>query len=68
MSSLVSPPQKAATALRTAEKVLRNWQDDPNSPRSDVDKMIGIVTDLRQWVQAYVLQDLERQTDNHDNR
>ena len=64
MRQLFSPAQRAAHALRRAEKALRNWQDDPDSPRSDVDKMIAIVGDLRSWVQGHVLADIER-VDHH---
>lgn len=59
MSSPLTASQKAASALRRAEIALRNWQDDPNSPRSDVDKMLAIVDDLRDWVQGHVLADIE---------
>jgi hypothetical protein len=57
---VLTPAQKAANALRRAERALRNWQDDPDSPRQDVDKMLTIVGDLRQWVQGHVLADIER--------
>ncbi len=60
MPSLISPAQRAAGALRRAERALRNWQDDPGSPRSDVDKMIAIVADLRTWVQGHLLLDIEK--------
>ncbi|HZO90146.1 MAG TPA: hypothetical protein VFB38_17590 [Chthonomonadaceae bacterium] len=60
MRQLLSPAQRAASALRKAEKALRDWQDDPDSPRADVDKMLAIVGDLRQWVQGHVLADIER--------
>ena len=59
MSSPLTASQKAASALRRAEIALRNWQDDPNSPRSDVDKMLAIVADLRDWTQGHVLADIE---------
>ena len=60
MQQIVSPSQKAASALRRAERALQNWQDDPASPRQDVDRMIAIVNDLRCWVQGHVLSDIER--------
>lgn len=60
MRSLLTPSQKAASALRRLERSLRNWQDDPDSPRQDVDKMLAIVEDLRAWVQGHVLADIER--------
>lgn len=60
MWSLITPSQRAASALRRAERALRNWQDDPDSPRTDVDKMLKIVEDLRVWVQGHVLHDVER--------
>ena len=60
MSSPLTSAQKAASALRRAEKALQNWQDDPESPRADVDKMLTIVNDLRAWVQGHVLADIER--------
>ena len=59
MQSSVSPSQKAASALRRAERALQNWQDDPASPRQDVDRMLAIVHDLRGWVQGHVLSDIE---------
>lgn len=60
MWPLMTPSQKAAGALRRAEKALRNWQDDPDSPRSDVDRMLAILGDLREWVQGHVIADIER--------
>ena len=60
MAPILTSSQKAASALRRAERVLRNWQDDPDSPRSDVDRMLQIVSDLRQWVQGHVLSDIEK--------
>lgn len=60
MSSPLTASQKTANALRRAETALRNWQDDPNSPRGDVDKMLTIIADLRAWVQGHVLTDVER--------
>ncbi|HLK60015.1 MAG TPA: hypothetical protein VKU00_25875, partial [Chthonomonadaceae bacterium] len=48
--------------LRRAERALRNWQDDPDSPRNDVDRMLDIIQDLRQWVQGHVLADIEKMT------
>jgi len=59
MSNILSPSQKAANALRRAEKSLQNWQDDPDSPHNDVDKMLAIVHDLRNWVQGHVIADIE---------
>lgn len=63
MRPLVTSSQKAAAALRRAEKALRNWQDDPDSPRSDVDKMLHTIADLCAWTQGHVLADLERAQD-----
>ena len=60
MRPVVTSSQKAAAALRRAEKALRNWQDDPDSPRSDVDKMLHTLADLCSWTQGHVLADLER--------
>jgi hypothetical protein len=60
MQHIVTPSQRTASALRRVEKILRNWQDDPDSPRKDVDKMLAVVADLRQWVQGHVLADIER--------
>ena len=60
MRQIYSPSQRAAGALRRAEKALRDWQDDPDGPRTDVDKMLSIMHDLRVWVQAHVLADIER--------
>ncbi len=59
MPNILSPAQKAANALRRAEKALQNWQDDPNSPNNDVDKMLAIIHDLRNWVQGHVIADIE---------
>ncbi len=60
MPSLISPAQRVAGALRRTDRALRNWQDEPESPRSDVDKMIAIVADLRTWVQGHLLLDIEK--------
>ncbi len=60
MRNPITPAQKAANALRQAERILRDWQDDPESPRADVDKMLASVAELRQWVQGHVLHDIER--------
>ncbi len=60
MQKFLTPAQRAAHALRRAEIQLRNWQDDPESPRQDVDKMLAVLSELRQWVQAHVLADLEK--------
>jgi len=60
MAPIFSSSQKAATALRRAERALRNWQDDEDSPRSDVDRMLAIMNDLTQWVQGHVLSDIEK--------
>ncbi len=60
MWPIMTPSQKAACALRRAERALRNWQDDPDSPRNDVDKMIAIIGELREWVQGHVLHDIDR--------
>ncbi|HEV2474557.1 MAG TPA: hypothetical protein VGS41_17905 [Chthonomonadales bacterium] len=59
MKFIVTPSQRAASALSRAERALRNWQDDPDSPRSDVDRMLAIIEDLRSWVQGHVLADIE---------
>jgi hypothetical protein len=68
MPPIVSPSQKAAAALRRAERTLRNWQDDPDSPRKDVDRMLVIIDDLRKWVQGHVLSDIERaERAHHDS-
>lgn len=57
---ILTPAQQVARALKRVDKALHQWQDDPDSPRHDVDKMIAIVNDLRDWVQGHVLADLER--------
>lgn len=57
---ILTPSVQVARALRRVERTMRNWQDDPDSPRADVDKMLAIVEDLRQWVQGHVLADVER--------
>lgn len=60
MAPMITSSQKAAAALRRAERALRNWQDDVDSPRTDVDRMLAIMNDLAQWVQGHVLSDIER--------
>ncbi len=60
MNRFFTPAQRTASTLKRLETQLQNWQDDPNSPRSDVDKMLLIVGELRCWVQGHVLSDLER--------
>ena len=60
MPPIYTSSQKAATALRRAERALRNWQDDIDSPRADVDRMLAIMNDLSQWVQGHVLADIEK--------
>ncbi|MBC7526605.1 MAG: hypothetical protein H7308_03555 [Chthonomonadaceae bacterium] len=59
----ISSSQKAAYALRRVEVVLRNWQDDPSSPRRDVDEMLNLVEKMRHLVQGHVLNDLEEAAD-----
>ncbi|HLJ56624.1 MAG TPA: hypothetical protein VKT77_16415 [Chthonomonadaceae bacterium] len=63
MGTVLSSSQRAASALRKAERALRNWQDDIDSPRADVDRMLAIMNDLSQWVQGHVLSDIERAED-----
>ncbi len=60
MPPILTSSQKAATALRSAERALRNWQDDVDSPRADVDRMLAIMNDLAQWAQGHVLADIEK--------
>jgi hypothetical protein len=60
MRPILTSSQKVASALRRAERAMRNWQDDPDSPRADVDRMLVIMSDLRQWVQGHVLSDIEK--------
>lgn len=60
MSPILTSSQKVASALRRAERAMRNWQDDPDSPRADVDRMLTIIGDLRAWVQGHVLADIEK--------
>lgn len=60
MAPIFTSSQKAASALRRAERALRNWQDDVDSPRADVDRMLAIMNDLTQWVQGHVLADIEK--------
>jgi hypothetical protein len=60
MPPIITSSQKAAVALRRAERALRNWQDDVDSPRGDVDRMLATMNDLSQWVQAHVLSDIEK--------
>lgn len=60
MPPILTSSQKAANALYRAETALRNWQDDPDSPRADVDKMLEMIHELRCWVQGHVISDIER--------
>ncbi len=60
MAPMITSSQKAAAALRRAEQTLRNWQDDVDSPRADVDRMLAVLNDLAQWAQAHVLLDIEK--------
>ncbi len=60
MRSILTSSQKAASALRRAETALRNWQDDPDSPRSDVNELLRMIADMRALVQGHVLEDIER--------
>ncbi len=60
MHRFITPAQRTASTLKRLETQLRNWQDDPQSPRGDVDKMLLVVSELRSWVQGHVLADLER--------
>ena len=60
MHRFITPAQRTASTLKRLETQLRNWQDDPQSPRGDVDKMLLVVSELRGWVQGHVLADLER--------
>jgi hypothetical protein len=59
MRHILSPSQRVASALRRAEKALRDWHDDPDGPHNDVDKMLTIMADLRLWVQGHVLADID---------
>lgn len=63
---IFSPAHRAAAALRRAERALRNWQDDPDSPRRDVDNMISTIGEMRAWVHAHILQEIEPRA--HDNK
>ncbi len=63
MAPILTSSQRAASALRRAERALRNWQDDPDSPRKDVDRMLSVIGDLRVWVQGHVLADIDRLAD-----
>ncbi|HLI47206.1 MAG TPA: hypothetical protein VKV18_00745 [Chthonomonas sp.] len=60
MRSILTPAQKAANALKRAERALRDWQDDPASPRRDVDKMLAALAELRMLVQAHLLEEIEK--------
>lgn len=60
MRYLLTPAQKAANALKRAERALRDWQDDPKSPRKDVDRMLAELAQLRAIVQAHLLEDIEK--------
>jgi len=64
MRSILTPAQKAANALKRAERALRDWQDDPASPRRDVDKMLAALAELRMLVQAHLLEEIEQRTAN----
>ena len=50
MRPILTSAQKAAAALRRAETVLRNWQDEPDSPRKDVNEMLRLVAEMRALV------------------
>lgn len=67
MQRFLTPAQRVAHALRRAETQLRNWQDDPDSPRQDVDKMIVAVAELRQWVHGHIVAELEREEEKLQN-
>ncbi|MCX6381007.1 MAG: hypothetical protein NT023_16295 [Armatimonadetes bacterium] len=67
MQRFLTPAQRVSHALRRAETQLRNWQDDPDSPRQDVDKMIIVVAELRQWVSGHIVAELEREEENLKN-
>lgn len=68
MHRFFTPAQRTASTLKRLETQLRNWQDDPNSPRGDVDKMLLVVNELRDWVQGHVLGDLERAEQSLQNK
>ena len=55
MPPILTSSQKAVSALRRAERALRNWQDDVDSPRADVDRMLAIMSELTHWAQGHVL-------------
>ena len=57
---ILTPGIHVAQALGTAERALQNWQDDPASPRTDVDKMLDIIRDLRHWVHGHVVADVDK--------
>jgi hypothetical protein len=52
--------QRVSHALRRVESQLRNWHDDPDCPHQDIDRMLAATAEIRQWVQAHVIADLER--------
>ena len=49
--------------MRQVERALRNWQDDFDSPRADVDRILSIMNDLSHWVQGHVQADIEKVED-----
>ncbi len=64
MPPLLTGSQKTASALRRTERALRTWLDESDSPRGDIDKMLGLVGELRAWVQGHVLHDIEKALDH----
>ena len=57
--SILSPALHAARALAITEQYLQDWQDDPSSPRADVDKMLFAVRDIRHWVRAHLVDEVD---------
>lgn len=67
MRPILTSSHKAAAALRRAETALRNWQDEPDSPRQDVDEMLRKIADIRALVQAHLLAEVDLARDRAES-
>ncbi len=67
MRPILTSSHKAAAALRRAETALRNWQDEPDSPRQDVDEMLHKIADMRALVQAHLLAEVDLARDRAES-
>lgn len=67
MRPILTSSHKAAAALRRAETALRNWQDEPDSPRQDVDEMLHKIAGIRALVQAHLLAEVDLARDRAES-